>query len=139
MKYYRHIVLMVDGSAKDSHLGGASQKTTGGYIAMAKSTKEEIGRSVSFGKGTSQEAEYRALIAGLYGVMHTYNRWPTREISVMAKSDCLVIVKQIKGQVRVKNPNLKALRDKVMRLSKQFGEFRIQYLPRSENIAHALT
>ena len=84
---------------------------------MAKSTKEKVGRSVSFGKGTSQEAEYKALIAGLYGVMHIYNRWPVGEISIIAKSDSKLVVNQVEGHVRVRNPKLKALRDKVMKLT----------------------
>jgi ribonuclease HI len=47
--------------------------------------------------------------------------------------DSLLVVKQVNGQYRVKNPALKPLFEKVKQLQDKFVSFRIRYVDRQKN------
>ena len=47
--------------------------------------------------------------------------------------DSLLVVKQVNGQYRVKNPALKPLFEKVKQLQDKFASFRIRHVDREKN------
>ena len=79
------------------------------------------------GKGTSNIAEYRALIAGLKGSLR-------HNIDVVhIIGDSQLIIKQVLGSFKAKKPELKSHRDYVLRLLEKFDGFTIKWVPRNQN------
>ena len=95
----------------------------------------EIVKEISqrIGKATSNQAEYRALILGLeeagkLGAVH-----------LDIRLDSELLVRQIKGQYRVKNAELKPLFQRVNQLFSKFRSVQIEHIPREQNrVADAL-
>ena len=79
------------------------------------------------GKGTSNIAEYRALIAGLQGSLKA-------GIDVVyIIGDSQLVVKQVTRAFKAKKPELIAHRDHVLKLLEQFEDYTIKWVPRREN------
>ena len=91
----------------------------------------EIGGVI--GETTNNVAEYRALIAGLELALD-------REVgSIDVRLDSLLLVKQVKGEYRVKASHLKPLHREAVRLLSQFDEASIEHVRREANtVADAL-
>jgi len=84
-----------------------------------------LGRFI--GRATNNVAEYRALIAGL----EKAKELGAKRISV--KGDSELIVRQMRGEYRVKNPDLKVLYDAAQRLYHEFEEATIGHNYREDN------
>jgi len=89
---------------------------------------EVLGTAKKFlGHCTNNIAEYRALILGLETALER----GTSGISIYLDSELLV--RQIQGIYRVKNPDLKPLMVEIRDLLDRFDTWKIEHVPRSEN------
>jgi ribonuclease HI len=79
------------------------------------------------GESTNNRAEYHALIQGL----EVASEKGCNEIVVRGDSE--VIVKQVRGEYGVNEPELRPLRNRVLELAEDFKSFEIQHVSRSEN------
>ena len=79
------------------------------------------------GVATNNIAEYKALILGIK-LSAEYNAK-----RILFKSDSELMVKQIKGEYRVKNTQLKILFAEVQSLLKKLPNWKIMHVPREEN------
>lgn len=79
------------------------------------------------GTGTSNVAEYRALIAGLQGSLKAGVN------TVYIMGDSQLIIRQVIGVFNVNKPVLKNHRDRVLELLEQFEDYSIMWIPRHEN------
>jgi ribonuclease HI len=79
------------------------------------------------GQTTNNVAEYQALILGLTMARNL----GVKKIQVFADSELLV--RQLKGQYRVKAPHLLPLYETVQRARKEFETFAIAHVPREMN------
>jgi ribonuclease HI len=116
------IILNVDGASRGNP-GPAAIGVT------LKNEKLQILDTISetIGQTTNNQAEYKALIAGL-----------KKSVSLGAKqvevrSDSELIVKQMMGIYRVKKEELKPLHDEARKLAGLFSIFKISSIPREEN------
>lgn len=96
---------------------------------------DETGRIVKkiaryIGRATNNQAEYEALLAGLEAAHES----GAEGISVLSDSELLV--RQINGVYRVKNPELKVMHAKAVSIMKGFRRVSVKYVPREQN-AHA--
>jgi ribonuclease HI len=82
------------------------------------------------GKATNNQAEYTALLVGLQAC----REMGAEDISVFADSELLV--KQMKGEYKVKHPLLLPLYTEAKTLVSGLRKFRITHIPRAKN-AHA--
>lgn len=98
--------------------GGAPPKA----VAKRK-TKKYIGEA------TNNQAEYRALIAGL----ELAKAEGVEELKVFMDSE--LIVKQMRGEYRVKNPDLKPLFASALALTNKFTSVSFHHIPREKNKA----
>jgi len=80
------------------------------------------------GTGTSNIAEYRALIAGLQG---TLTNGTVDIIHIIGDSQ--LVVKQVTKAFKVNKLELRRHRDRVLELLEQFEDFTIKWVPRREN------
>lgn len=118
----KEVVLMFDGGIREGI-------TAIGYLAVDPQNENKILFSGAFasGKGTSNEAEYRALIAGLQACVKKKVR------KVHAIGDSQLIIKQVLGAFKVNKPTLKKCLNCVYQLLAQFDEHSIKWVPREEN------
>jgi ribonuclease HI len=80
------------------------------------------------GRATNNEAEYRALAAGLARALALGAE------AVEVCSDSELLVRQLTGRYRVREPRLQALAEEVRRLLAALpGGFEIRHVPREQN------
>lgn len=101
-------------------------------LANAPKYLSEVAKIISSGKrtcgvGTSNIAEYRALIAGLQGSLKV-------GIDIIhIVGDSQLIIKQVTKVFKVNKPELKRHRDRVLELLEQFEDHTIKWVPRRDN------
>jgi ribonuclease HI len=84
-----------------------------------------LGRFI--GRATNNVAEYRALITA----MHEAKKLGARKILIRGDSE--LIIKQMRGEYRVKHPDMRQLYDEAQSLLHQFDDARIEHNLRDKN------
>jgi len=93
---------------------------------------DDSGRTVAevaegIGPATNNVAEYRAAIAGLRAAAERGAR------SVLVRSDSRLLVEQLSGRFRVKNPRLVRLHEEARGLLRSFADVSFEHVPREQN------
>jgi ribonuclease HI len=83
------------------------------------------------GVGTNNEAEYMAVKIAFEEVKSKLSDKFPLEIEV--KADSLLIVNQLSGIFKIKNPRLKVILDEIKILEAEIGKIRYIYIPRAQN------
>ncbi len=99
----------------------------GGYAIYRNGTLIEKGGEY-FGEQTNNRAEYLSLRLALREVQEHFP-----DLKVHCFMDSELVVKQIWGDYKVKNKDLKPLYDEVKRIMDQFPSFAIEHVPRAQN------
>ncbi len=79
------------------------------------------------GVATNNVAEYRAAIAGLRSALKLGAR------EVLVRADSKLLVEQLSGRWRVKNPTLIRLHEEARALIREFDRVRFEHVPRAKN------
>tara|TARA_Y100001978_G_C23544619_1_gene361476 strand:+ start:335 stop:721 length:387 start_codon:yes stop_codon:yes gene_type:complete len=79
---------------------------------------------------TNNQTEYRALIRGCKKIIEMYEH----NISLKIKGDSELIIKQIKGEYKVKNKRMKPLYTEVMNLLSNLDLYEIEYWDRENSV-----
>ena len=110
---------------------GASRGNPGhagaGIAIFDEEGNELVGTGQYLGQCTNNEAEYRALLFGLAKC----GEFGRGRLKVHLDSE--LIVKQIRGEYRVKHPNLKPLFQEVMQKLSEFSSFSVTHVRREKN------
>ncbi|NLC77948.1 MAG: ribonuclease HI family protein [Clostridia bacterium] len=116
------LVIYTDGAARGNP-GPA------GIGAVIQNEEGEVLSEISsfLGQATNNIAEYTALVTALEKAAALKAR------EVLLYTDSELVVKQIKGEYRVKNEGLKPLYRKAKELIQQFDLFTIVHIPREQN------
>ena len=114
------------------HSDGASRGNPG-LAAIGATIKDEQGKLIAsisqrIGETTNNQAEYMAIIAAL----EEATKLGARHVEL--NSDSEFVVRQIKGEYRVKNLALKPLYQRVKQLQGCLESFTINHIPRQQNI-----
>ncbi|OPY07999.1 MAG: 14.7 kDa ribonuclease H-like protein [Syntrophaceae bacterium PtaB.Bin038] len=122
------LTLFTDGACRGNPgQGGAGVVLMTADGQVVSTAKKYLGRC------TNNIAEYRALILGLEEALA---RKPDR---LRVYLDSELLVRQIQGVYRVKNPALQPLMTEVRSLLARFGVWEVDHVPRRENaLADAL-
>ncbi|MHC4267800.1 MAG: ribonuclease HI family protein [Planctomycetota bacterium] len=116
------IVVNVDGASR----GNPGESGIG--VAIFDKNSNLINEACDYlGVATNNIAEYKALILGIKLSME-YNAK-----KILFKSDSELMVKQIKGEYKVKNTRLKLLFTEVQDLLKKLPDWKIMHVRREEN------
>ena len=89
-------------------------------------TVKEISEKLP-GLGSSNSAEYMALIRGL----EEARKLGADEIVV--RGDSQLVIRQLEGKFRVTSDKIKPLFEEVAKLSREFERFDLQWIPREQN------
>lgn len=83
--------------------------------------------SSRIGRATNNEAEYQAAIAALEAAVALGLE------NVELRMDSELIVRQLAGRYRVRNPRLKPLFGRLLDLRRKFASFQARHIPREQN------
>src|SRR5919198_5095293 len=112
------------------HIDGASRGNPGDAayaVVIRPPGREPVEEFGALGKETNNVAEYTALIRAL-------ERAKVLGLSRLhIHSDSELLVKQMSGEYRVKNEDLKWLLDEAKGLMKEFQSVRLSHVPREQN------
>jgi ribonuclease H / adenosylcobalamin/alpha-ribazole phosphatase len=114
--------LFTDGGAR-----GNPGPAAYGYVLEAENGTVLAAHGEAIGVATNNVAEYRALVAGL----EKAGELGVRELEVVSDSELLV--KQMKGEYRIKNEALRELANQAERLAKGVGRVRWTAVRREHN------
>jgi len=110
---------------------GASRGNPGpagaGIVIVDQQGRQLFELNQFLGNATNNEAEYQALIAGLRAAEHL----GITRLQIFLDSE--LIVKQVRGDYRVRNVRLQALFGEVMSRLRRFSEYDIIHVPREHN------
>lgn len=118
----QHLILRTDGAAR----GNPGPAAAGAVIQSA--TGETLATEQKFlGRMTNNQAEYEGLILGLNAITSFA---PT---AVTVKMDSELVVKQMRGEYRVKAVDLMPLYQTARTLALALGKVTFTHVPRAEN------
>jgi probable phosphoglycerate mutase len=114
-----------------AHIDGGARGNPGpaGYgVAIQDGAGRPVAElSEYLGKQTNNFAEYSGLLGALtYALKHGYK-------ALKVFSDSELMVKQIKGQYKVKNPTLQELHGKATKMIRELDKFEIRHVLREKN------
>ncbi len=95
-------------------------------------TTELIQISRAIGSTTNNVAEYRSLIEGLKALQKSLGE-EFKETRIQVRMDSQLVIRQIEGQYKVKNENLKPLHKEALSVLKAASHFQVQHIPREKN------
>lgn len=97
--------------------------------AVVYNPKGDEAHTVSerIGRGTNNEAEYRAAIAGLEAAL------ALGAGHVSLKMDSELVVRQLQHRYRVRNERLKPFFNRLVDLRRRFQSFTVDSIPRAQN------
>ncbi len=117
------IIVNVDGASR----GNPGESGVG--VAIFDKDSNLINEAFDYiGVATNNIAEYKALILGIK-LSAKYNAK-----RILFKADSELMVKQIKGEYKVKNAQLKLLFTEAQSLLKKLPNWKIKHVPREENM-----
>ena len=114
--------LFTDGGAR-----GNPGPAAAAYVLEAENGAVLAAHAETIGVATNNVAEYRALVAGLARAAEL----GVDELEVVSDSELLV--KQMRGEYRVKNAALKTLSLEAARLGREIGRVSYVHVPREKN------
>ena len=100
--------------------------------------RDELGNSVAsvskfLGVQTNNFAEYEAVILGLEALKKLVPAAKRKGIDVMIKMDSELVVKQMRGEYKIKNPNLKEQQARLAQIAGAFKSVTFTHVPREQN------
>lgn len=120
--------------------GGSKGNPGRGYGSYAITRVQDGARRIErleFGDDyTNNEAEYDTLIAGLrdlLGRIEEAGRRP-QEFAVEVRGDSALVIHQLEGKWKVKEPRMRERRDECFRLLRRFGSVELKTQPREESV-----
>ena len=122
MSTERHL-LHCDGAAR----GNPGPAAIGAVLFAPGRVEPVVAISERIGRATNNEAEYRALIAGLQAALEA---GVTR---LLVRLDSELLVQQATGNYRVKAANLKPLFERLRALARRFASITFEHVPRERN------
>jgi ribonuclease HI len=117
---YRYI-LHFDGCCK------GNPGVSGAGVVIYKDDEELWSSSKYLGKGTNNQAEYKALILGLEKAVE----FSITELCVFGDSQ--LVIKQVNGLYKVSSPQIKPLYEKVKELKRKFENVEFYHVYRDNN------
>lgn len=118
---YKSLSIFIDGASK----GNPGDAAIGVVICNGEEVVKNFYKYI--GSTTNNIAEYTALIYGLQEALIL----KAKEIFVNTDSE--LILRQLKGIYKVKNPNIRALFEQVKHLLSGFDKVKIAQIPREKN------
>ena len=123
-----HFTIHADGGAR----GNPGPAGAGAMI------RDELGNSVGavsafLGHRTNNFAEYEAVILAFHKLFELVPEGKRAATEVVVKMDSELVVKQMKGEYKVKHPVLKEQQARLIQALGAFGNVAFMHVPRAQN------
>jgi ribonuclease HI len=118
------ILIYTDGGSR----GNPGPAACAAVVQSADDGQTLLEEGKFLGRATNNVAEYEGILLGL----ELARRIEARQIEI--RSDSELLVRQIVGQYRVKNPGLKPLYDRVRKAIGDFDSVEIRHVRREQNV-----
>ena len=118
----KKIIIFTDGGAR----GNPGHAAIGAVVGDQK-YREYIGET------TNNVAEYKAVIFALKKVLQKFGKNKSKELILEINVDSELLYKQMRGEYRVKDANLKILSTEVRNLITDFREVNFNHVRREKN------
>lgn len=115
-----------DGGAR-----GNPGQSGSGFVVYGTGGKKIYEQANYWGIGTNNEAEYGGLVTGLEWILKNKKKKGIEEVDFYMDSE--LIIKQMKGEYKVKAANLKALFWKCQELIEKIGKINFKHIMREDN------
>lgn len=121
------------------HFDGGSRGNPGpgyGSFVVLRNGQEVLRRECRFGPLlTNNEAEYEALLAGLAGTMQWLERQQIdpAQVALEVRGDSQLVIRQVQGAWKAREPRMAALRDRALPLLRRFGRYELRQVPRASS------
>lgn len=122
------VIIYTDGGAK----GNPGPASIGVVIEYNNEKKEY---SEQIGEATNNIAEYKALVFALKKTRQLLGKKTSKEVDIKAYSDSELMVKQLNGEYKIKNIELKDLFIEIWNLKQDFKEVEFEHIKREKNSA----
>lgn len=116
------VTVYTDGGAR----GNPGPAAIGGVILQDGKTLKEFSRAI--GQKTNNQAEYAALLAGLEHAAEF------TDVTVNCVLDSELVVKQMRGEYKVKSPELRKLAHQAKHLEEKFKTVTYEHTRREGNV-----
>ena len=108
--------------------GAPNQKGSGVGLVLISPEKLIVEKSLRLGfSATNNEAEYEALLEGMYMVQRMGGK------SATMFSDSTLVVGQVKGELEARDERMQGYLTQIRHLQLKFESFSLQHIPRSGN------
>lgn len=118
--------------------GGSIRNPGDGYGSYRLTIGDEPARIVrcTFGRATSNEAEYRTLIAALEDAVQSLEARgrPPVEARLRVLGDSRLVLEQLRGTWKVRAVHLRGLRDRAAALLSRFGSVELSWHARANSV-----
>ena len=122
VKEFPEVFIQTDGASR----GNPGESGAGAVICDSRGrTLKELKQYL--GMATNNVAEYRAAILALEKALEL----GAKRVTLSLDSD--LVVRQLRGEYRVREPHLRALHQKAQEVLNRFSQYSILYIPREEN------
>ena len=118
----RKIIIYSDGGSR-----GNPGEAAIGAVVGSREYSERIGVA------TNNVAEYRAVIFALKKVKQLVGKKKAEDVEIEVKMDSELIVKQLNGEYKIKEPDLQPLFVEVWNLRLDFKKVKFEHIPREQN------
>ncbi len=119
---YRRLILYTDGAAR------GNPGESGAGIILKTPEGEEVSRMGKYlGKMTNNSAEYTALILGL----ELAKEFGAEEVTILSDSE--LMIRQLRGEYKVRAAHLRELFDRVKGQLSQFKRYQLKRIDREKN------
>ncbi len=126
-----HLILHFDGGSRGNPGPGY-----GSYVLMADG-REQRRRRLDFGPHrTNNEAEYEALLAGLQDTLAwlAEQRADPAQASLEVRGDSQLVIRQLQGAWRCREPRMAVLCSRAQALLQRFGRRTLRLVPREKTM-----
>lgn len=121
------------------HFDGGSRGNPGpgyGSFVLLLNGRELLRKHCEFGRKTNNEAEYLSLIRGLEETLKALQAQgvdPAQE-TLEVRGDSQLVLSQVRGNWKVREPRMGVLRDQALKLLARFGRYSLVQVPRSKSV-----
>ncbi len=124
----QHFTIHIDGSSR------GNPGPAGLGVLFVNENNEIIKEYFQFlGQKTNNEAEYLSLIFGLKKAKLLLGKKKIKNVSIEIRSDSELLVKQMNGHYKIKEPNIQKLFLEAWNLKIDFPNLKFILIPREEN------
>ena len=121
------------------HFDGGSRGNPGpgyGSFVLLQDGREVRRKRADFGRRTNNEAEYLALIEGLKDALAYFSHQgvDAAQEALEVRGDSQLVLSQVRGNWRAREPRMGVLRDQALKLLGRFGRYTLVQVPRSKSV-----